>query len=1399
MSFIAPVWLALLALLPVVLALHTRARRAVVVPGLMLWKRVQGVAGWTAAARRRPRPNALLLLQLLAVLLAALALARPLWGPGGDADHIVIVLDTSASMQTRSGSSTRFGEALERLARFAATGNGAARVSLVTTGIAARPVIARQPFRPEVLRGAIDEVEATEGAADVAGLSALLTTLLRAGETTRIVSLSDAPLPHEAAEAAGGAAVDTIIVGTPASNKGLNARLVPVAPEDGRWTVEGAINRASGPEATAIAVKFTPAGQTAARERQRLEVSGASSFAAELDLPGAGVVELALPEDAADFDNRVRFVVTGRPQTMSILHIGPGGQPLVEALQAVGGVEVQQASALPDDLDPFDLIVIDNTQVPRRPEVSSLWIGDAGVAGEGLRPLPGGTLDQWDGSHALTGGIDWSALQFEAAASLTPLDGAVTLLAAQGHPALTARTTPEGGDIHLAFDPRRSNWARQPSLVLFAANLVEWLGFQPGGFLAPACVVGTECAVPRHFSGGTLTRMDASNPDGGDAPARAIAASRFVPERAGLFGLEHNGRTALLAVNPARTDESAVDASGAQPTPPSDTTAPAEITAAFIIVLLVVLLAEGVLFRRRQGRSRRLPWLRVAILALVLLALFDPPLPFPSRREATVAILDPGMRPADAAIAPDAIVVINSAIPQIADGSTTPPAGAAFRGDMAAALQLAAALLPRDGVRRILMPPPLAHEADTAGALVTALARRGVAFSPLAPAGPMGETGVSSVEAPSPVYAGDSFALTLKVHAAAAAPATVHITRNDEPLGDLAIALQAGANRIDIPVMAERAGETFFNVSLSVADHPQTGNETNGVWVTVRQPARIAVISPQAGKREEFARMLREQGLDAITLEPRAAPARTEDWLAYDGIVLMNVPAIALETRRQTSLEEAVRDHGRGLFLLGGPDSFGPGGYLATPLERLSPLSSRIPRDVPETALVFVLDRSGSMLQTVGTKTRLDIAKQAVMAAAGLLDARSRMGIVMFSADAETVFPLQPVNDPAEVARALAGVRAGGGTAIYPGLVSAYSQLRDNPAAARHVVVMTDGMSDLADFQTLLGNMRAEGITVSTIAIGSTAETSIAEDIARLGGGAFHASGDFEALPSIISQETLLSASSPIEEITTQPLRVATDEPFLAGLPERLPPVHGFVRTTAKPQVHLSWIVLDERQEPVPFLATWRYGLGQVLAVAGDGMGPWSRAWEAMDDYPRLWSQAMRQFLPVLPQPGLDITARRIGDRIDVRVTEAARSDEPPVLTMKTADGQEQQLPLTGNVDGPAETGAWQASFFPETAGDIALSAGAGESEAGLRLHIARSVSRDQPDNTVDLPSLLLLSGSAGGGTDTTARSHWQTVRAWPFFLVLALVLFMLELAYRHTGSPAGRIPRETRKHSHQG
>jgi len=103
MNFLIPLgFLGLLAGIPIVMLYFLKLRRQKrIVPSTLLWKKVINDLHVNSPFQRL-KYSLLLLLQLLIVLLLAFALSRPFLNmPAAQSKHLILMIDTSASMQTR--------------------------------------------------------------------------------------------------------------------------------------------------------------------------------------------------------------------------------------------------------------------------------------------------------------------------------------------------------------------------------------------------------------------------------------------------------------------------------------------------------------------------------------------------------------------------------------------------------------------------------------------------------------------------------------------------------------------------------------------------------------------------------------------------------------------------------------------------------------------------------------------------------------------------------------------------------------------------------------------------------------------------------------------------------------------------------------------------------------------------------------------------------------------------------------------------------------------------------------------------------------------------------------------------------------------------------------------------
>jgi uncharacterized membrane protein len=1063
----------------------------------------------------------------------------------------------------------------------------------------------------------------------------------------------------------------------------------------------------------------------------------------------------------------------------------------------------------------------------------------------------------WKTDHALSQSISWSAITVGSTYGFSRLQGADTIMEAGGAPLVEARTTLTGREVRVAFDLGGSNWPDEPSFPIFVSNLLHWIAPDLGRTIEPPCIVGTGCTLDPRLLGAEavlvtpgLDPANAAGAMGAWAPALALPAvpraagflphgydAQFIPDRAGLYRLKRDGLTRFVAVNAAAGESEAM-------LPPDDSVpvaAPGLVESPLLwwwllVAIFALLLAEGWLagrgperFLRRRAlargnplaaRRRLLLTARVAALSLVGLAIAGVPLLMADRSQNIVVVAGPNLaagrggsgllgRIAAAADHNKAsggeprlgIVAVDANSRVAADLGAVPgrnriaePSAIATAADLEHALALAAAMLPSNAPGRVVIAFDGNETRGNAALVLPAIARRGVKVDVL----PMtqlaaGEVLVQEVAAPERVYAGDSFPLQAVIHSHGPTMATVRVLKDGDVIVGRPLELPGGRSRIETTIPAATAGRVRYEVDVSASGDTFAQNNRNGIVIDVAPAPQVLIVAAQPAWAEVFAKALAVHEIKSKIVEPKRAPFYLKDWLAYSAIVLMNVPAIDLTTLQQELIEKTVAEHGRGLLLLGGENSFGPGGYYETPLERVSPLSSRVPRDAPRVALVFVLDRSGSMQRNEGGATRLEIAKQATVSAIRLLHQDSLIAIVAFDSEAKVLLPLRPAKDSAAVMQALQELEPGGGTAIYPGLVEALHQLEGVDAMAKHIIVMSDGLTQPGDFPGILKAISNRGISVSTVAIGDSADPVRLEEIARIGKGAFHATQDFKALPSILSQEALLLSGKPVEERSAAPSWVERNVEFFAGLPDKLPPLAGYVLTTRKPQANLHLVVPDEKQEPVPLFASWRYGNGRVVALTTQGAGAWTKEWQAMAEYPLLWSQTLRHIFPGLGE-GLFPRLTRLGDEVEVDVDALNQEGVPREGLKVTASlagpgtAPEAAKPVALSEVSP---GRYHGHFTLDRPGEFNLHAVADQATAEAPLLVAYpalyAFTRADPDR------LAALAAATEGHVIETeeqifagGEQRWVARALWQVWVLAALALFMADLIVRYASGLIG-------------
>jgi uncharacterized membrane protein len=541
--------------------------------------------------------------------------------------------------------------------------------------------------------------------------------------------------------------------------------------------------------------------------------------------------------------------------------------------------------------------------------------------------------------------------------------------------------------------------------------------------------------------------------------------------------------------------------------------------------------------------------------------------------------------------------------------------------------------------------------------------------------------------------------------------------------------------------------------------------------------------------------------MQVTTISPQALPTTLAELAGYDAIVLVDVPLSSLPLSAQENLPVYVRELGMGLLMVGGHDSFGAGGYLRSPIEEILPVDMDV-RDKQlqsNLALVLAVDKSGSMgrchcddpdlnqsyTRSESGQPKVDIAKEAIMRAAGALSNEDFLGVVAFDSAASWVQPLQQLVNPLDLEAAIGSFQAEGQTNMVAGVEAAYQALQAVEARRKHIILMTDGWVHTGDLTTLASKMGEQGITLSVIAAGNGSALYL-ESLALVGGGRYYPATDILNVPELFLKETVTSVGEYLVEEPFYPLP-AVPGPALRSIDlTAMPPLLGYNGTTAKRTARLD--LLTPRGDPL--LATWQHGLGRAAAWTSDMKAQWANEWLSWKDFPRFSAQLVNWLLPAPSAEGLEgqvsleegqllISLSAIGNDglpLDFLKTEATVVD--PVL-------ETERLPL--EQVGP---GRYEVHRPVEQPGVYLVRVGANQDDQSmgqLTLGIVVPYSPEYTSTGVNRSLLAELAHVTGGGelidplsaflhnlpSMEAAREIWQAL------LLLAALLFPVDVAIR--------------------
>ncbi len=398
---------------------------------------------------------------------------------------------------------------------------------------------------------------------------------------------------------------------------------------------------------------------------------------------------------------------------------------------------------------------------------------------------------------------------------------------------------------------------------------------------------------------------------------------------------------------------------------------------------------------------------------------------------------------------------------------------------------------------------------------------------------------------------------------------------------------------------------------------PQNNNVTALTFVA--GPGHVLVVDTDGSAGMVLTRILQDCDIDTRYCSVAELPDSLARLMDTDSIILTNTDCSNFTYQQQEMFCRYVTELGGGLIMIGGPESFGAGGWIGSPVAEILPVDLDPPqkKQLPKGALVLIM-HSCEMPQGNLWGERVAIA------AIKTLSRLDLVGILAYNwqGSDDWVFPLSEVGDKQAVISAIKQMQVGDMPDLGAHLQQAYDKLKDSDAAQKHIIAISDGDPQPPTTQ-LLNQLKQAKITCTGVAIfpHSPADVQNLLRVAQLTGGRFYDVKDPQQLPQIFIKEAQVVQRTLIVEETFSPQIVYSLSEITKGLSSPLPNLDGYVLTG--PKGGLNQVILTSNQA-APILATCQAGLGRCVAFTSSADSQWASSWLAWPGSERFWEQTVR-------------------------------------------------------------------------------------------------------------------------------------------------------------------------------
>jgi uncharacterized membrane protein len=763
--------------------------------------------------------------------------------------------------------------------------------------------------------------------------------------------------------------------------------------------------------------------------------------------------------------------------------------------------------------------------------------------------------------------------------------------------------------------------------------------------------------------------------------------------------------------------------------------------------------------------------------------------------------------------------------------------------NIASALKLAQASFPEDTAKRVVIVTDGNENLGDAKTVASMLAESGVGIDVV----PIrldtnAEVAVSKISLPSDIRQGQPIDATVVVEnfGKTKAVGTLRVTRTysnqTEPLADTEVELEPGKNvftfshKIEMP-----AGYTYRADFVPKDDKADVliQNNTATAFTHVRGKGRILFIVDPEG-RGQFAAL--KDSMGKMNLEVEEMPSdrlftSLAELQAFDCVVMANVPRARIGTaaedidKSSSFTDEQVQmlvrnteQFGCGLLMIGGPDSFGAGGWANTELEKAMPVDFQI-----KNAKVRAVGALAMMMHASEIPQGNYWQKVIGIEALKVLGPMDYCGVVHwdnFTGKDDWLWRDKKGNGLVQVGgqqksmmAKLDRMQPGDMPDFEPAMLKTFNELDKCPASVKHAIIISDG--DPSPPGASVGKFKKAKIKISTVAVGAHGqiEDTRLRGIAEQTGGKFYRATNPKALPRIFQIEARRVARPLVKE-DKNGIPIGMIDPsheMLKNIDASVPPSEGFVLTQVKEnplvEVLMRASVKDVSAENATILATWTYGAGKTAVVTTDAGDRWAKGWPGWQNYEKFYSQVIRNVMRPVNEMADFTVATDVKDgkvRVVVNVLDRKTGEFVNFLNMSAAGTDPKMGTITFPIRQEAP-GRYVGEFAADESGSYLLAISPGKGYAPLLTGASVPYSaeyRQRETNAALLTTLASLKpkGAKEAGKiadeelrpdnlerltqliDTFRRTLPKAISSkdvWPLFLLLAAAVFLADVFVR--------------------